>query len=131
MGGDLLKGIRSICKDVNASMHIKDVSNSALVIFLLDYIRSDIFSLYTLISVLFKVCFKLRVLASIIFHVVSPYEVSIYFFMFFQFDAEHYYNSCTMKSCCFAGDNDQFVLSGSDDFNLYMWKIPESNSGSE
>ncbi|XP_045605789.1 dentin sialophosphoprotein isoform X2 [Procambarus clarkii] len=45
-----------------------------------------------------------------------------------QFDAEHYYNSCTMKSCCFAGDNDQFVLSGSDDFNLYMWKIPESNS---
>lgn len=46
-----------------------------------------------------------------------------------QFDAEHYYNSCTMKSCCFAGDNDQFVLSGSDDFNLYMWKIPESNSG--
>ncbi|XP_053641546.1 DDB1- and CUL4-associated factor 5 isoform X3 [Cherax quadricarinatus] len=45
-----------------------------------------------------------------------------------QFDAEHYYNSCTMKSCCFAGDNDQFVLSGSDDFNLYMWKIPENNS---
>ncbi|XP_045133185.1 DDB1- and CUL4-associated factor 5-like isoform X1 [Portunus trituberculatus] len=45
-----------------------------------------------------------------------------------QFDAEHYYNSCTMKSCCFAGDNDQFVLSGSDDFNLYMWKIPERNS---
>lgn len=51
--------------------------------------------------------------------------------IFFQFDAEHYYNSCTMKSCCFAGDNDQFVLSGSDDFNLYMWKIPESNSRSE
>ncbi|ROT81775.1 WD repeat-containing protein 22 [Penaeus vannamei] len=45
-----------------------------------------------------------------------------------QFDAEHYYNSCTMKSCCFAGDNDQFVLSGSDDFNLYMWKIPGNNS---
>ncbi|KAG0721406.1 DDB1- and CUL4-associated factor 5 [Chionoecetes opilio] len=45
-----------------------------------------------------------------------------------QFDAEHYYNSCTMKSCCFAGDNDQFVLSGSDDFNLYMWKIPDKNS---
>ncbi|MPC79802.1 DDB1- and CUL4-associated factor 5 [Portunus trituberculatus] len=48
-----------------------------------------------------------------------------------EFDAEHYYNSCTMKSCCFAGDNDQFVLSGSDDFNLYMWKIPERNSSSE
>ena len=30
-----------------------------------------------------------------------------------------------MKSCCFAGDKDQFILSGSDDFNLYMWKIPE------
>ncbi|XP_076063729.1 uncharacterized protein LOC143038430 [Oratosquilla oratoria] len=46
-----------------------------------------------------------------------------------QFDADHYYNSCTMKSCCFAGDSDQFVLSGSDDFNLYMWKIPGQNSG--
>ncbi|CAL4087615.1 unnamed protein product, partial [Meganyctiphanes norvegica] len=45
-----------------------------------------------------------------------------------QFDADHYYNSCTMKSCCFAGDNDQFVLSGSDDFNLYMWKIPQENT---
>lgn len=42
-----------------------------------------------------------------------------------QFDHKEYYNSCTMKSCCFAGDEDQYVLSGSDDFNLYMWKIPE------
>ncbi|XP_076233654.1 uncharacterized protein LOC143178735 isoform X2 [Calliopsis andreniformis] len=41
-----------------------------------------------------------------------------------QFDHLGYYNSCTMKSCCFAGDNDEYVLSGSDDFNLYMWKIP-------
>ena len=41
-----------------------------------------------------------------------------------QFDHSGYYNSCTMKSCCFAGDNDEYVLSGSDDFNLYMWKIP-------
>lgn len=32
-----------------------------------------------------------------------------------------------MKSCCFAGDNDEYVLSGSDDFNLYMWRIPKDN----
>ncbi|XP_046750660.1 DDB1- and CUL4-associated factor 5 [Diprion similis] len=44
-----------------------------------------------------------------------------------QFDHPGYYNSCTMKSCCFAGDDDQYVLSGSDDFNLYMWKIPMDN----
>ena len=24
-----------------------------------------------------------------------------------EFDHNGYYNSCTMKSCCFAGDNDQ------------------------
>lgn len=30
-----------------------------------------------------------------------------------------------MKSCCFAGDHDQLVLSGSDDFSLYAWKVPE------
>lgn len=41
-----------------------------------------------------------------------------------QFDHPGYYNSCTMKSCSFAGAHDQYVLSGSDDFNLYMWKIP-------
>ncbi|XP_052743960.1 DDB1- and CUL4-associated factor 5 [Bicyclus anynana] len=43
-----------------------------------------------------------------------------------EFYHQDYYNSCTMKSCCFAGTNDQFVLSGSDDFNLYMWKMPDS-----
>ncbi|XP_044291987.1 DDB1- and CUL4-associated factor 5 isoform X2 [Varanus komodoensis] len=42
----------------------------------------------------------------------------------FQFDNQGYFNSCTMKSCCFAGDRDQYILSGSDDFNLYMWRIP-------
>uniref|UniRef100_A0A672SIY2 DDB1- and CUL4-associated factor 5-like n=1 Tax=Sinocyclocheilus grahami TaxID=75366 RepID=A0A672SIY2_SINGR len=42
----------------------------------------------------------------------------------FQFDHQGYFNSCTMKSCCFAGDHDQYILSGSDDFNLYMWRIP-------
>lgn len=34
-----------------------------------------------------------------------------------------------MKSCCFAGEGDQFVLSGSDDFNLYMWKVPDGGIG--
>ncbi|KAJ8683820.1 hypothetical protein QAD02_019612 [Eretmocerus hayati] len=45
-----------------------------------------------------------------------------------QFDHPGYYNSCTMKSCCFAGNNDEYILSGSDDFNLYMWKIPSDDS---
>ncbi|CAG9762135.1 unnamed protein product [Ceutorhynchus assimilis] len=42
-----------------------------------------------------------------------------------QFYHPQYYNSCTMKTCSFAGENDEYVLSGSDDFNLYMWKMPE------
>jgi WD repeat-containing protein 22 len=33
-----------------------------------------------------------------------------------------------MKTCCFAGDGDEYVLSGSDDFNLYMWKMPPNDS---
>ncbi|KAG1701319.1 DDB1- and CUL4-associated factor 5 [Nymphon striatum] len=41
-----------------------------------------------------------------------------------EFDSPGYYNSCTMKSCCFAGYNDEYVLSGSDDFKLYVWKVP-------
>ncbi|XP_066154685.1 DDB1- and CUL4-associated factor 5 [Euwallacea fornicatus] len=42
-----------------------------------------------------------------------------------QFYHPQYYNSCTMKTCSFAGENDEYVLSGSDDFNLYMWRVPE------
>lgn len=42
-----------------------------------------------------------------------------------QFYHSGYYNTCTMKSCCFAGPNDEYILSGSDDFNLYMWKIAD------
>lgn len=28
----------------------------------------------------------------------------------YQFDHPGYYNSCTMKSCCFAGDRHQVIL---------------------
>ncbi|KAL4238831.1 DDB1- and CUL4-associated factor 5 [Mactra antiquata] len=45
-----------------------------------------------------------------------------------EFDHSGYYNSCTMKSISFAGDNDQYVLSGSDEFNLYMWAVPDDLS---
>ncbi|KAK3093824.1 hypothetical protein FSP39_020659 [Pinctada imbricata] len=45
-----------------------------------------------------------------------------------EFDHDGYFNSCTMKSCSFAGDKDQYVLSGSDNFNLYVWKIPDDLS---
>ena len=42
-----------------------------------------------------------------------------------RFDSPYYYNNCTMKSGCFGGIRDDYVLAGSDDFNLYAWKIPE------
>lgn len=40
-----------------------------------------------------------------------------------------YYNNCTMKSGCFGGVGDTFVLAGSDDFNLYAWEIPPDETG--
>ena len=40
-----------------------------------------------------------------------------------EFDAHGYYNSCTMKSCCFAGADDELVVSGSDDFRVYVWRL--------
>lgn len=61
-----------------------------------------------------------RRLPPVLYNLTSPYPVA-------EFDNIGYYNSCTMKSCCFAGDSDQYVLSGSDDFKLYMWKIPDEN----
>jgi DDB1- and CUL4-associated factor 5 len=43
----------------------------------------------------------------------------------YVFDHEEFNNACTLKSCCFAGDQDQYFVSGSDDFSVYIWKIPE------
>ena len=34
-----------------------------------------------------------------------------------------YLNACTMKTCTFAGDNDEFAVSGSDGLILYFCKI--------
>lgn len=44
-----------------------------------------------------------------------------------QFYHPEYFNSCTMKSCSFAGVNDEYILSGSDDFNLYMWRTSDAD----
>lgn len=32
-----------------------------------------------------------------------------------------------MKSCSFAGENDEYVVSGSDDFNLYIWRVADAD----
>ncbi|XP_022237870.1 DDB1- and CUL4-associated factor 5-like isoform X2 [Limulus polyphemus] len=60
-----------------------------------------------------------RRLPPVLYNVHSSYPVA-------EFDHPGYYNSCTMKSCSFGGDSDQYILSGSDDFRLYVWKIPDS-----
>ncbi|XP_016979826.1 DDB1- and CUL4-associated factor 5 [Drosophila rhopaloa] len=36
---------------------------------------------------------------------------------------EEYFNSCTMKSCTFAGPQDELVVSGSDNFNMFIWRL--------
>lgn len=41
-------------------------------------------------------------------------------------DANGYFNSCTTKNCSFAGNNSQFAISGSDNFCVYIWKIPDT-----
>lgn len=40
-------------------------------------------------------------------------------------NSEGYSNACTMKSCCFAGPNDEWAVSGSDDHNVYVWRVPD------
>ena len=46
----------------------------------------------------------------------------------YQFDHPDYTNLCTLKNCCFIGDSDQYLISGSDNFSLFIWKVPDSNS---
>ncbi|CAL1534613.1 unnamed protein product [Lymnaea stagnalis] len=48
----------------------------------------------------------------------------------YEFDYKTYYNACTLKSCSFAGLHDEYIMSGSDDFCVYLWKIPSELSES-
>ena len=63
-----------------------------------------------------------RRLPPVLYKIESPIALA-------QFDHPGYYNSCTMKSCCFGGEDDTLVLSGSDDFNVYAWRVPEEGGG--
>ncbi|EDW15407.2 uncharacterized protein Dmoj_GI22802 [Drosophila mojavensis] len=44
-----------------------------------------------------------------------------------SFYHDEYFNSCTMKSCTFAGPHDELVVSGSDNFNMFMWRLDGIN----
>jgi WD repeat-containing protein 22 len=56
-----------------------------------------------------------RRLNPVLYDISSPIAMA-------EFDHPGYFNSCTMKSGCFGHG---YVFSGSDDFNVYGWKIPE------
>lgn len=59
-----------------------------------------------------------RRLTPILYSVNSPDRICTFYH-------SYYYNSCTMKSCTFAGEDDELVISGSDDFNLYVWRLSD------
>ena len=54
----------------------------------------------------------------IVYNVCHPQNSGV------RLKADGYLNWCTMKSCCFAGDGDEYAVSGSDDHNIYVWKLP-------
>lgn len=43
-----------------------------------------------------------------------------------EFNDPNYLNSCTVKSCSFIGRD--LVMTGSDDWNIYVWKVPEDRN---
>lgn len=42
----------------------------------------------------------------------------------YLFNSGEFKNSCTLKSFCFAGDQDEYFVLGSDDSSVFVWKIP-------
>lgn len=40
-----------------------------------------------------------------------------------SFYHDEYFNFCTMKSCTFAGPQDELIVSGSDNFNMFIWRL--------
>ncbi|XP_017099827.2 DDB1- and CUL4-associated factor 5 isoform X1 [Drosophila bipectinata] len=57
-----------------------------------------------------------RRLPPIIYSPGSPEPVATFYH-------DEYFNSCTMKSCTFAGPQDELVVSGSDNFNMFVWRL--------
>ncbi|XP_034663004.1 DDB1- and CUL4-associated factor 5 [Drosophila subobscura] len=57
-----------------------------------------------------------RRLPPILFSPSSPEPVGTFYH-------DEYFNSCTMKSCSFAGPQDEMVVSGSDNFNMFIWRL--------
>ncbi|KAH8361089.1 hypothetical protein KR200_002918 [Drosophila serrata] len=57
-----------------------------------------------------------RRLPPILFSPGSPEPVATFYH-------DEYFNSCTMKSCTFAGPQDELVVSGSDNFNMFIWRM--------
>ena len=47
------------------------------------------------------------------------------------FDHAEFANTCTLKDACFAGTRDQYFVSGSDDFSLFVWRIPLEDAGDD
>lgn len=45
-----------------------------------------------------------------------------------QLDSPGYFNSSTIKSACFAGAEDEWVATGSDDYGVYLWKTPDART---
>lgn len=55
----------------------------------------------------------------LLYNVNSPYPLA-------EFDDPLYHHSVTSKSCSFIGQKDQYVVAGSDNFEVNIWKIPEN-----
>jgi hypothetical protein len=66
---------------------------------------------FFLIFIFFVFCFFLKLTTSEYVHLRDP----------------NYSNFCTIKSCTFAGHN--YMCTGSDDWNIYVWKMPTDWSG--
>uniref|UniRef100_A0A915J844 Uncharacterized protein n=1 Tax=Romanomermis culicivorax TaxID=13658 RepID=A0A915J844_ROMCU len=46
------------------------------------------------------------------------------------FDDAGYFNACTLKSCTFGGPDDKYVMTGSDNFDCYVWPVPDLEKSS-
>ena len=47
----------------------------------------------------------------------------------FTFASRAFFKSATtIKVCSFMGPNDEYVVCGSNDFNVYVWKIPKDGA---
>ncbi|KAL1923160.1 uncharacterized protein VTP21DRAFT_9536 [Calcarisporiella thermophila] len=127
-GQILLRDLRMSFKKNRARRPTRDDDSSILVRYATKLVHNNQYTIPDVSSVSFsrdgkRLCASLHRFQPTLYNTNDPAPVCIFSS---PMSRKHgYKNSCTVKHGNFGGPDDEYFLSGSDDFRIYAWNVPE------